>query len=100
VWCPKPPDCGATTRLWRIHQLPVQPQFPQCQGQDLARRSAATKPAEMTVLSKYETFKFVSTFESQFPEMTMDYFYNEIYFMIQEHISPILSDPETRIITI
>jgi hypothetical protein len=84
----QPPDSG--------HQFPVQPQFPQCQGRDLARRSASA----MSVLSKYETFKFVSTFESQFPEMTMDYFYNEIYFMIQENISPILSDPETRIITI
>jgi hypothetical protein len=80
----QPPDSG--------HQFPVQPQFPQCQGRDLARRSASTKPA-MSVLSK-----FVST--SQFPEMTMDYFQNEIYFMIQEHISPILSDPETPIMTI
>jgi hypothetical protein len=58
----QPPDSG--------HQFPVQPQFPQCQGRDLARRSASTKPA-MSVLSK-----FVST--SQFPEKTMDYFQNEI----------------------
>jgi hypothetical protein len=46
----------------------------------------------MSVLSK-----FVST--SQFPEMTMDYYYNEIYFMVEEHID-ILSDPEKPIITI
>jgi hypothetical protein len=89
----QPPDSGASTSFL------FSTQFPQSQGRNLARRSASTKPAEMSVLSKYETFKFVSTFESQLPEMTMSYFYNENYFMIQEHIE-ILSDPEKPIITI
>jgi hypothetical protein len=93
LWRLKPPDsCSATSFL-------LSTQFPQS--------LVTIWPAEvhqlsyqMSVLSKYKVSDFVSTFQFQLPErMTLSYFDNENYFMIQEH-TEIFSDPEKPIFTI